>query len=429
MSQNLTNIDALLKDFYLDKIPEQVKQNFPLSEWAEERDDMPTDGRQVLYPLHIGRNVGVGAIAENANLPTAGNQQFVDVKVPYMYNYARITLTSQAISASKNAKGAFEKGIHAEIMGASRDCGRNRNRQLFGAGTGIIGLVNGAVNAAKVVTVKNGYNQTGTAAQYNPCRFFAANQILGFIKTDGTFEVAGTVASVQLAAKTVTLSANASITDGDFIVFLSTAASTVVGDSGYNNEIMGLLGLIDDGTNVGTLANVNRTTYPIFNSSVVDLGNGALSEALMQQLWDSVDQQSDGKLTVGFWHHSTRSEYLNLLQSFKRFANEGTLLPDGGWKGGLRSEAITFNEVPLEADRDCPYGTLFVLDESVFYRYVEEEGKFADLDGRILLRLSSQDAYEARFRIYDNFMYDAPNRAGVMRNIGLSVAPSNIQLI
>ncbi|MDE2107481.1 MAG: hypothetical protein KGL39_60360, partial [Patescibacteria group bacterium] len=212
MGADLTSMDALLKDFYVPKIPEQIKNHFPMSEWATERDDMPTDGRQVFYPVHVGRNTGIGAVAENANLPTAGNQQFVDMKVPYRFNYARIQLTSQIISASKSNKGAFEKGLHAEIMGASRDCGRNRNRQLFGSGLGVIAVVNGAVSSAKVVTLKNLFNDTGAGGQYNVAKFFASGQNLAFVKSDGSaIDTTGTVDTVQLSAGTITLKANATI--------------------------------------------------------------------------------------------------------------------------------------------------------------------------------------------------------------------------
>ncbi len=427
--QDLTNIDALLKDFYVDKIPDEIKNHFPMSEWAAKRDDMPTDGRQVFYPVHVGRNTGVGAIGENANLPTAGNQQWADMKVPYLYNYARITLTAQAIKVSKSSKGAFEKGLNAEIMGASKDCGRNRNRQLFGAGKGIIAMVNGAVSAGSTITLNNLYGQSGAGGQYNVAKFFAAGQIVAFVTAAGAIEAVGTIASVNLSANTITLTGNVTISNGDYVCFVSTAASTAIGDTGYNAEVMGLLGMVDDGTNVATYNSISRTTYPIMKSSVVDLGNGSLTLPLMQKLWDNVDQLSDGKITVGFWHHSTRAEYLNLLVQFKRFNDAKSLNPDGGWKGGLRTEEIEFNETPLVADRDCPYSTLFVLDEEELFRYVNEEGKFADEDGRILLRLASQDAYEARYRIFDNFCYDTPNSAGVMRNIALSSTPTNIQVI
>ena len=65
----------------------------------------------------------------------------------------------------------------------------------------------------------------------------------------------------------------------------------------------------------------------------------------------------------------------------------------------------------------------------MLFRYVNEEGTWADEDGTILLRVSGVDAYEARFRLFDNFCNDAPNRCFVISSIGLSAAPESIQLI
>ena len=107
--QTITSVDPILKDFYLDKIPEEIKQHQPLSDWFKKRDDMPTDGRQVFYPLHVQRNSGVGAIGSGGNLPTAGAQGWVDIKIPYRYNYARIQIDAQSLKATKTSRGAFEK--------------------------------------------------------------------------------------------------------------------------------------------------------------------------------------------------------------------------------------------------------------------------------------------------------------------------------
>jgi hypothetical protein len=425
----LSNIDALLKEFYVNKIAEQVKQSFRLSDWAAERDDVPAGGREVVYPAHVGRNTGVGAIAENANLPTAGNQQWVDFKIPFKYNYGRIQLTGPVIAQTQTNKMAFEKALHAEIMGAAKDLGRDRNRQAFGDGTGIIAIVNGQVSGGTVVTLKNCFNLSDTAAQINVSRFFAAGQILAFVTTGGAVDAVGVVASVNVAANQITLTGSASITNGDYVCRVSTSGSTAIGDTGYGAEIMGLSGMVDDGTQVATYQGVARATYPIMDAGVVDLGGGALSLATMQQLFDLVDQRSDGELTVGFWHHATRLEYLNLLVAAKRFNDERALKPDLGWKGGLKGNDIMFDEIPLVADRDCPYGRLSVMDESQFFRYIAEEGKFADLDGRILLRVTGVDAYEGRYRIYDNLQYDAPNCAGLLKNIGLSSTPTAAQLL
>lgn len=427
--QTITTVDTILKDFYVDKIVEEIKQQQPLSDYFKKRDDMPTDGRQVFYPVHLGRNTGVGAIGAGGNLPQAGAQAWQDLKIPYKYNYARIQIDAQSLKATKTSKGAFEKVFDAEIMGAAKDCGRNRNRQMFGYGLGVLAFVSVGVNNA-TQTLNNSQGLTDANGQFNPAKFFAAGQILAGITANGlTVNWVGTVASVNAALSTVTFTGAVNSTTGDQIVTCSLTSSTALADTGYNNEVMGLLGMVDDGTFVSTYFNIARATYPSMQSSRINLGGGAISTILFQKAFDAVYQKSDGKITDMFTHPVTLREHLANLVTFKRYNNEFGMAPDSGFTGAAHDGEIEFNETPIHVDRDCPYGVIFGLDESMLFRYVNEEGKWADEDGTILLRVSGVDAYEGRFRIFDNFCNDAPNRCFVISNIGLSAAPESIQLI
>lgn len=426
--QTISAIDPLLKDFYVDKIVEEIKQEMPLLDYFKKRDDMPTDGRQVFYPVHVGRNVGVGAIGAGANLPTAGGQTWQDLKVPYRYNYARIQIDAQSLKATKTSKGAFEKIFDAEILGAARDCGRNRNRQLFGYGNGQLAAIKTGASSA-TQTLNNLQGQTDANGQYNPARFLAAGQIVAGISGGATVNWVGTVSSVSADLTQVTFTGSVASTTGDVLVLVSTAASTALADSGYNNEIMGLLGMVDDGTYVGTYFGISRTTYPLLQSSRIALGGGTLSAIILQRLADAIAQKSDGHVSDWFMHQTTLREHLANLQNFKRYTNEFAMSPDAGWEGAAQEGEIEFNEAPMHVDRDCPYGLIFGLDEKMLFRYVNEEGKWADDDGTILLRVAGVDAYEARFRVFDNFVNDAPNRCGVISGIGLSAAPESIQII
>lgn len=427
--QTITTVDPILKDYYVDKIVEEIKQQMGALDFFKKRDDMPTDGRQVFYPVHVGRNVGVGAIGAGGNLPTAGAQQWQDIKIPYRYNYARIQIDAQSLKATKTSRGAFEKVFDAEILGAARDCGRNRNRQLFGYGLGALCYIKTGASSA-TQTVNNGQGQTDANGQYNPARFIAANQILAGITVGGpTFNWVGVVSSVDATLSIITFTGSVTTTTGDAVVLCSLSNSTVIADTGYNNEIMGLLGFLDDTTYVSTYFSISRSTYPLMQAPRIALGQGAISNNILQKAFDSVHQKSDGKISAIFMHETTLREHLANQIAMKRYTNEFSMAPDAGWKGAAVEGDIEFNEAPMLVDRDCPYGVMFGIDESVLFRYVNEEGKWADDDGTILLRLSSTDAYEARFRVFDNFCDDAPNRGFVISGIGLSAAPESIQVI
>lgn len=426
--QNLTNYDAVLKEFYIDKIVETIKQEMPLMEFFKKRDDMPTDGRRVVYPVHVQRNSGRGARGESGRLPTAGSQLWQDYQVPYRYNHARIQLSAQVMKASKTSKGAFEKAFDAEIMGAAKDLGRDRNRQLFGFGRGDLCQLNGALSNGTAAVVKNCQGLTGANGQFNIARFVAANDLLAFVTTAGALDAVGTVSSVNAALSTITLSSGVTASDGDYIVRASTT-SDVIGDTAYNNEIMGLLGMIDDTTFVTTYNGISRSTYPTLQAARLDLAGGPLSQSILQKGFDLIDQKGNGKADVAWMHHTTLREHLSSIVTTRRYINEAGMKADAGWKGAAHKGEIEFNEIPLKVDRDCPYGMIFLLDSRQLFRYVLEEGKWADEDGTILLRLSGSDDYEARFRVFDQFIDDAPNTACVISTIGLSATPETVQVI
>lgn len=412
MSQNLSNFDAVLKEFYVQKIPELVNQKISLKEHFASKDgsSLSADGRRVIYPLHIGRNVGTGAAGENGTLPTAGNQQYVDIIIPFKYNYGRIELTAQAIKQSQTSKGAFEKAVDAEIKRAAKDVGREINRQLWLSGKGVLGAVNGAVTNSTTVPVKNPGLVVGTV---NTTRYMMPGQIIAF--TDGS-----TITAVRtIVSKTATqiiVDSNVTLSDGLMIVKANSTSASTFNSTSYENEVMGMLGHIDDGDYVSTYFGISRSTYPAMKAFDLTLsGNLALSD--LQKAYDAADQRGNGTIKTMWGHHSVRRTYLDLLQTFRRYNDAKAMSPDGGFKGASLESEITYAEKPFKVDRDAPYGMIFGVDDSQMFHYYVTQPEWAEDDGRILLRVQDKDAYEARFRIFDNYVCDAPNTCFVIRNV------------
>lgn len=418
MPQNLSSFDAVLKEFYIQKIPELVNQKVKLKEHFKSKNgsSLSADGRRVIYPLHVGRNVGTGAIGENGTLPTAGNQQYVDIIIPFRYNYGRIEITAQALKQSQTSKGAFEKAVDAEIRRAALDVGREINRQLWLAGKGILAVVDGAVSNSNIVNVKNPGGVLGTV---NTTRYILPGSIIAF-HNGTTITAIRTV--VGKTATSITLDANVTLSDGLLISKISTTTSTSLVDSGYDKEVMGLLGMIDDGTYVANYFGIDRTVYPALKA-FAENNVGNLSLAVIQKAFDAADQRGNGTIKTLWGHHSARREYLNLLQSFRRYTDARAMTPDGGYKGSALEADITYSEVPFKVDRDAPYGMIFGVDDTYMFHYYVTQPEWAEDDGKILMRVANKDAYEARFRIFDNYVCDAPNTCFVLRGINVSPEP------
>lgn len=371
------------------------------------------EGRKVRYPLNVRRNQGVMFTTENGTLPAAGNQQYVETQIPMRYVHGRIQLSIQVIKHSRTNKGAFKRAMDQEMQGLIRDLGNDLNRSMFGAGLGTLALINEATPTGDTTLIVD--SPGGVAGATHGNRFLNPGMYIGFINpAGGALRGSGSSPARQVTAvstdglnATLDSAPPAGTADNDLIVRIAGPTSTlVVTDSAYNQEFNGLLALVDDGTYVTTLNNVSRTTYPIFKSTVIS-SVGPLSADVLQRGIDVADQLGEGNMSALICHHSVRRSYLTMMDVDRRYAGGDLSSPDAGTKAAKLKD-ITFGSIPWQVDKDAPYGTLFGVDFSTATRWVEVEGEWADDDGTILLRLSNQDAYEARYRIFENYSLDRP---------------------
>lgn len=405
---DISAYDAALKEVY-EKTIIALLNSRAMTRNRFKKESGSWEGRKVRYPLNVGRNQGVMATSENGKLPDGGNQQYVEHQIPIKYNHGRIQLSIQVIKHSRSNKGAFKRAMDQEMSGLVRDLGNDLNRQMFGWGKGVLALVNGDPGTTTTITVDA---PGGLAGATHGNRFINKNMNVTFHNpADDTIRAGGARTVTAVAADglsfTINAAADAAVADNDWIVRAAKPGTTTIADTAINNEAMGLLGLVDDGDFVTTLHNVSRTTYPIFKS--VNIASvGPLSGDVLQRGIDVADQVGEGSVQFFLCHHSVRRAYLTLMDADRRYATRSDLSsPDAGTKVAKLKD-ITFGDLPFYVDKDAPYGTLFGIDPTHFTRWVEVEGEWADDDGTILLRLTDVDAYEARYRVFDNFSLDRP---------------------
>jgi len=419
MGQTLTAFDAAMKDVYGPRIEEQLNIVNPLLDWIDENDSADWTGRQVIYPIHVSRNQGVGASAEGDPLPAAGNQGYATVKIAEKFNYGRVELTGQVIKSSLQNKGAFTRAMEAEVKGLVRDLANERERQCFGSGTGILALTNGTITTTSTVTLgvdsPFGVTPTTNGARFLARGAFYAIITAGSTTVEGTFTAGNTISSTGHTIVMSAYTAATTFSDNNYIVRnkIVSGISTAGTYSSLNNEPMGLLGIIDDGTYVNTLSNINRTTYPVFKSTVI-ASVGALNLDVIQRGIDAADQLGGGDFGsngVFFCSYDTRREYLKLLQPDRRYTGGDLLSPDGGTKkAALKGGGeITYGNRPWKVSKYAPYGTLFGMLKGSVTRYIHVRGEWADEDERIFRNVAGYDKWEAFYRIFDNYHSDRPN--------------------
>ncbi len=423
MGQNLTNFDAMLKEFYPnDVVMDLVKQKAPFYFEFKKSKRISADGRRVIQPVHTARNVGVSAIGTGGLLPTAGAQGYTDLTIPYRYVYGRVDIGGTVMKQTRTSQGAFDDVMDTEIEGAIKDGARDLSRQVQGDGTGTLCILTGT-GASQTQALANGQ---GVADNDDiPGRFlFAGQVVVGITALTGAWEFVRTVQSVSADLKNVVFTATVTPSAANtIIVRAGSASAAVLADAAYNNEIMGLLGMVDDGTYVSSYFSNTRTSFPGLNATRLDLGGGNLSLDIMHRAFHAIDQASDGKINMLAANQVTAREYYALLQVMKRYVDTAALSPDGGLKRRADNQGydIEFNQVPLREDRDVPLGLLHGLTLDSFRRYSITEGEWADDDGRILLRNATTDSYEGRLRVlFGNAACLAPNQNFTISSIKLN---------
>ena len=409
MGETLTNLDGILKDVYQNVVTEQVAIFSPITDKFEEVTEFEFDGRLAREAAIMSFNEGVMAIPEAANLPTAGNFDPEQFQIKMKYIYGSFQMTKQMMESAKNSKGAFKNAMSTSMDTLIRNIKRERARMIWGAGKGILAYVNGGATSTTLTVDSPG----GVAGATGGARYLRKGMIIACINPgDGTMR-ASTVATISAVAATglsVTIPST-TVTDNDYIVRASTTAETAAAGTSYNQEPVGLLGLVDDATYLDTISALARATYPQLNSRV-QASVGALSLDAIQLNFDVASQLGDANIDTLACHHSVRRAYLALLEADRRYTAGDLKKPDGGTvaaKPRSSKAYVTFGDVPMVEDKYAPYGMLFGLDSKYFKKYTQIKGEWANESGAILRQVTGQDTWTAFYRIFENYHCSRPN--------------------
>ena len=406
MAQNLTNFDAALKIDYLPVIREQLNNSGILMSKVQ-RNERDVVGKRWQLTAHYQRNSGVGAGSETT-LPTAGEQGYVNPYGNVKYNRARIQVSGPTMEASKNDKGAMVKALESEVSGATRDLKKEINYQLFNDGTAVRALVNGDPSTGTTLTLDN----PGTLWFHDGMKIDIIDPATGDITTSGN----GLTVSTVRNSTEVTLSAaaNSDVADNDWVVRAGARAlggGSLTANPSY--EMVGLKGIVDDGTYVTTLHNLSRTTYPWWKCSThaSDDNGGTLRDLSLPLIQASITavEKNGGEVNLIVSDPDMRDSYAALVVADKRFVN--TLKLDGGYL------ALEHNGIAWVADPDCMPNTVFFLDTRHLFLMQMSDFDWMDKDGAVLSRVANSDAYEAVLFWYAELATDRPRAHSFLRDV------------
>jgi len=473
MAVTISDLDAILKEFYLGPIIESLNNQLEMVQLFQ-KSTLDWQGRQVVIPVHVSRNDGTGYRAEAGQLPDAGKQGHVNLNVKAKYLYGRFSLTGPAIATAKTTANSFATYVQTEMDGLVTDTKLQANQGMF-TGGGCVGFVRHRVQQVAAAALTAGFSgnkdvlRTYQALAVNTAKGGVVGNVLNVdVISMATYEsLIHTNAFPRVAAPFVTCDGNVGADDSITLTTASGAARcqwqlldgtrhpamikvigcgalaagpgaftpmAAVDDPVLNevsNEALGVyanLGLsahftVDRSINQLALASGGGTSInPSLRSTVESInvaavgGNGDLNFGRMQTVLDEIMVLGGDDPDCMYVHPGLRQKYADLLVwtnpgSIKKDAVGSVSTGDPGFSG------YAFNGIPVKMSRHCGKGVIIFLKTKTWTIAELQSFGMADLDGSVLSRLTSQDAWEGFVRWYYNLVCKEPNRNAILTNI------------
>lgn len=388
MTVSLTNADNALKSFYLDAISSQLNNNTNplLSRIKQCTNDVY--GKEVRKLAIHGINGGIGAGDEDGYLPVSAGNNYVQMVSTLKNLYGTIEITDKAIRASQSNSGAFVNLLNAEMESLIKAGSFNFGRMLFGDGTGKLATVSSITNG--VITLDSVRNLIeGMIIDF---RDSTGDSLLGCCGIR--------IASVDRVNKTITLK-NFTPTISDI-----PATSILTLQESYGKEITGLGAIFGSSATLYGLARATNGWLNPYKATNV----GSITETKIQKALDTIEEQGGAPVNFIVCSWGVRRALQKLFSTNKRIVDTVDL--DGGFK------AISYNGIPIVADRFCPEGTMYLLNTNDFtLNQLCDWQWLSDDDGKVLKQISSQPIYTATLVKYAELICARPYGQGVMTGI------------
>jgi hypothetical protein len=399
--QNISYGAAELKNFYQGPMIDILNENLKVLKLCEKVTD-GWNGLQVVRPIRVSRNQGIGATTDGGNLPNIGRQTTVQAQISAKYNYLRAGVSGPMMAASSSDVGSFVRSAAYEMKMGFMDLKNDINRQLGWDGSGTLATSNAAVAGSNTIVI------AGRTSTEEALKFVDVGLEFDIYTSGGTVVQTGvtvlSITSPDPNALTATLVCDQ--------VINCSATDVLVRTGAFNNEIQGLFYALDGGTS--TIYNVNRSTYFSFQGNVVDDSSAQLKLDDMQKAWNQGlrrgNVQNYSAILCDF---ASIRMYQKLLVPDKRYVN--TTSADGvlGDKDGTFN--MEFSGIPIEPDKDFPTRFAF-LPQSVLKNYVLKELAWADETGAPYIAQTGTDQFEMRLRYFTNLFNEQPASCAVLKN-------------
>lgn len=392
-----TEIAGLVKrvyDSYVERM--QNLQHRTLDEVGKSLEQYSPGGAGYFGAINDYGNESVGAINESESFRTIDSENYQQWKVVPKVLVAPIEFTGLAAVVADSDEEAFASSVIDALDMAKERLLSDENRQFFGKGTGDLGQP--SANAASNVT----------SFAVDNIQYLRRNQVIdifnGTTKTVDSLRIDDV--DVQNKILFFATSIGAALVTTDVIVKENIRDSAPAD----GKEMLGLRGIVDDGTDLTTVQDIDSSANRIWRSTRIDAASANLTSDLLQRLIDDVQifgGADEPDLLVA--HPKQRRKYLDLVVPQKRYM-------DGKMDTGYTE--LTFNGKRMLIDKDCQPDTVYALNKKMLRKFELEALKMGGHEGSDkFLRTTDKDVFQGYWRHYCNFGTSKRNAHGKLVNL------------
>jgi len=403
MATDLSTILGNLKRVYGDYVARQQNlKHRAMDEIAKSLKKYNPGGEGFFGSINDYGNEAGGAQNETESFRTIDNENYQQYKVSPKVIAWPIEFSGLVAKAADQDEEAFVAAVVDALDMAKERMLKDENRQFFGMGTGLLAKPAGAVLAA------------ATSFSVDTTQYLRDNMVVDIF--NGSTKTVDSRRIIRVNRQTNQIEFASAI--GSNLATTDEIVKENIRDSAPadGKEMMGLRGIVDDGTDLATFENLNVANNPIWRGVRIDAGAANLTSDLLQRLLDDVEVLGGSEPDRLAMHKKQRRKYLDLAVPKKRY-----MVSDGEDEGFVK---LSFNGIELWLDNDCQIDTVYALSSKHLQKYEVAPIAMGGHDGSDqFLRKVNADVFQAYWRHYCNFGSDKRNAHGKLVNLA---APSGL---
>lgn len=406
-TETTANLDALMKITFDDTlIVETVTDTELLDLFPEGEVKHGPEGRHFETAQLYQAPGSIGARSEGDYVPTPSGAKAANAKINLKKVMGSLEETAEVLKKIRGDKAAFVDWAKEQFPQFREKLSDELDRQALGDGSGIRARVDGDPDGENSFAVKDTLGVAGF--DQSLMQFQRGVNLKAGPNADGSNPRAGSMSLLDVNWDDGELIVDDSVTgldDGDFIWEGDEASGSV------GKEMMGLVGMVDDGGIVETLQALDRSEHHWFRSYVASDGAKELNEDLLIEVDKIARFRGGGEVDTII----SSEDAFNVV--WRDLRADRAINDPRAYTAGRKGIDVLFGGtrvVNIRTARKLPSKLIFGLQSDQFRRFVLHEWEWDDTTGSIWKQVvdsvGRKDAFYAYGSMHAELAIKSPQR-------------------